>query len=80
MMTDNKKSGIKLRYLEQNGPGEKRDLSPNTANRKKIFERVPAKKVLGARIDPPVQNTLEEKLRGPAPVVEQKKMPEHDDS
>ncbi len=36
---DNKKSGIRLRHLDQ--PIEepkKRDVSPNTANRKKIFD------------------------------------------
>lgn len=39
-MTDNKKGGIRLRHLEQQGEDKKRDVSPNTANRKKIFERL----------------------------------------
>ncbi len=39
-MADNKKGGIRLRHLEQQGEDKKRDVSPNTANRKKIFERL----------------------------------------
>lgn len=44
-MTDNKKLGIRLRHLEQHEPDRKRDLSPNTANRKKIFEKLPYQRV-----------------------------------
>ena len=44
-MTDNKKSGIRLRHLEQKDEEKKRDLSPGAANRKKIFEKLPYQKV-----------------------------------
>jgi|JI10StandDraft_1071094.scaffolds.fasta_scaffold4098782_1 hypothetical protein len=44
-MTDNKKLGIRLKYLEQKDDEKKRDISPGAANRKKIFEKLPYQKI-----------------------------------